>query len=91
MNFSKKKKKDFETRFTSGFNKGNQLINRIPLHLQESAQFTLHALQQEQPKNIELQGVLSGFTHAIQQVKAKRMAEYIAINKGQTKQSQKER
>lgn len=91
MNFRNKKTSDFETRYTNGYNHGFQLNKKIPVHLAEQTQYILHAMKEDKPKDIALKGICSGFNHALQIEKQKRMAQIKEIEKIQTKGLQKER
>ena len=91
MNFSNKKISEFELKFTNGFNHGFKLNEKIPAHLSEHTQYVLHAMKQDKPKDITLNGICSGFNHALQVERQKRMAQIKEIEQMQTKGLEKGR
>jgi hypothetical protein len=91
MNFSNKKTTDFESKYTDGYNRGFELNTKIPLHLSEQTQYVLHAMREQKPKDVILSGICSGFNHALQIEKQKRLAQIKTIEQSQTNQQTKER
>jgi hypothetical protein len=91
MNFSNKKISGFEQKFTNGFNHGFKLNEKVPAHLSEEAKYVLHALKETRPKDIVLNGICSGFNHALQIERQKRMAQIKQIEQAQTKGLEKGR
>ena len=91
MNFTNKKTADFEKKFTNGFNHGFRLNDKIPAHLSEHTQYVLHAMKEDNQKDIILNGICSGFNHALQIEKQKRMAQIKAIEQSHSKGLEQER
>ena len=92
MNFIKNKKPyDFEKKYVNGYNHGFQLIKKIPAYLSDHTQYVLHAMKENKPKDVSLQGFCAGFNHALQIEKQKRMTQIKQIEQIQTKGLKKER
>lgn len=91
MNFLNKKKSVFEQKFTDGYNRGYELNSKIPQYLAEHTQYVLHAMREHKPKDIIIKGICSGYDHALQIEKQKRLAQIKQIEQTQTKGLEKGR